>query len=395
MTQPLLRARAVDESRLWDGLAAAMAEPEAVQSLRDHRSGLISPYLAELPRAAVDAIAEVAAALDRVLDMPSVRRSALALGRGHDLPDRLPTPGILGIDFHLTARGPRLIEINTNPGGLLIAAAQAQAVLGTAPLDDQILAAFQEEWQRSGWRPDTVAIVDDDPATQFLFPEFVLYRSLFTRAGLDSAIADPGSLAFDGRSLTVHGRKVDVVYNRLTDFFLEAPGHAARAAAGRGDAALLIPDPLSHALFSDKRLLSLLCDEKALLDHGVDGPDAARIAAAVPITVISCGRTWDSLWERRKSLFFKPAKGHAGKAAYRGDKLSRATWNTLSADAYVAQDLTPAPRVALPSGGSLKADIRAFVRGGAVLLLAARLYEGQTTNFRTPGGGFAPVQVAD
>ena len=26
-----------------------------------------------------------------------------------------------------------------------------------------------------------------------------------------------------------------------------------------------------------------------------------------------------------------------------------------------------------------------------VLLAAARLYQGQTTNFRTPGGGFAPV----
>jgi hypothetical protein len=26
-------------------------------------------------------------------------------------------------------------------------------------------------------------------------------------------------------------------------------------------------------------------------------------------------------------------------------------------------------------------------------LVAARLYQGQTTNFRTPGGGFAPVFV--
>ena len=26
-----------------------------------------------------------------------------------------------------------------------------------------------------------------------------------------------------------------------------------------------------------------------------------------------------------------------------------------------------------------------------MLLVAARLYQGQTTNFRTPGGGFSPV----
>ena len=29
----------------------------------------------------------------------------------------------------------------------------------------------------------------------------------------------------------------------------------------------------------------------------------------------------------------------------------------------------------------------------AAILLAARLYQGQTTNLRTPGGGFAPVLV--
>ena len=42
----------------------------------------------------------------------------------------------------------------------------------------------------------------------------------------------------------------------------------------------------------------------------------------------------------------------------------------------------------------MKADIRAFVYQGSVQLFAARLYQGQTTNFRTPGGGFAPVFAA-
>ena len=34
------------------------------------------------------------------------------------------------------------------------------------------------------------------------------------------------------------------------------------------------------------------------------------------------------------------------------------------------------------------------VHEGLVQSFAARLYQGQTTNFRTPGGGFAPVYVA-
>jgi hypothetical protein len=36
-------------------------------------------------------------------------------------------------------------------------------------------------------------------------------------------------------------------------------------------------------------------------------------------------------------------------------------------------------------------DVRLYTYAGQLLLSAARLYQGQTTNFRTPGGGFAPV----
>jgi hypothetical protein len=41
----------------------------------------------------------------------------------------------------------------------------------------------------------------------------------------------------------------------------------------------------------------------------------------------------------------------------------------------------------------LKLDLRNYVYAGETLLIAARLYQGQTTNFRTPDGGFAPVYV--
>jgi len=40
---------------------------------------------------------------------------------------------------------------------------------------------------------------------------------------------------------------------------------------------------------------------------------------------------------------------------------------------------------------ALKVDLRCYVYAGAVQVLAARLYRGQTTNLRTPGGGFADV----
>ncbi len=39
----------------------------------------------------------------------------------------------------------------------------------------------------------------------------------------------------------------------------------------------------------------------------------------------------------------------------------------------------------------MKVDVRNYAYDATVQLQAARLYQGQTTNFRTPGGGFAPV----
>jgi hypothetical protein len=39
----------------------------------------------------------------------------------------------------------------------------------------------------------------------------------------------------------------------------------------------------------------------------------------------------------------------------------------------------------------LKVDVRLYTYRGELLLAAARLYRGQATNLRTPGGGFAPL----
>ena len=42
-------------------------------------------------------------------------------------------------------------------------------------------------------------------------------------------------------------------------------------------------------------------------------------------------------------------------------------------------------------GSDLRVDVHNFGTGDSTWLRAARLYRGKTTNFRTPGGGFAPV----
>ncbi|MBS1246209.1 MAG: hypothetical protein H6R47_408, partial [Proteobacteria bacterium] len=100
------------------------------------------------------------------------------------------------------------------------------------------------------------------------------------------------------------------------------------------------------------------------------------------------------LWAERKRLFFKPAGGYGSKAVYRGDKLTRRVWEEILAGDYVVQELVPPGERQVQveaESTALKYDVRCFVYAGKIQLLAARLYQGQVTNFRTPGGGFAPV----
>jgi hypothetical protein len=45
----------------------------------------------------------------------------------------------------------------------------------------------------------------------------------------------------------------------------------------------------------------------------------------------------------------------------------------------------------LDTRGELKADVCLYTFAGTILPAAARLNQGQATNMRTPGGGFAPA----
>ena len=102
----------------------------------------------------------------------------------------------------------------------------------------------------------------------------------------------------------------------------------------------------------------------------------------------------DRLWEERNQLFFKPATGHGSKAVYRGDKVTRSVWQEIARGGYVAQAFAPPSQRMIKLDGALtsrKMDVRLYTYDGEVLLVAARLYQGQATNFRTPGGGFASV----
>lgn len=363
-----------------------------------------------ISKAQLSAIQNVVHAVERVVHLPLFQQRIFT--GVADISKKLDaTSGVfMGYDFHLSEAGPQVIEINTNAGGAFLNAALVRAQTACCQeidshltsakkaVDEQIVAMFLREWQLA--RGDVplarIAIVDEQPQEQFLYPEFQMAQRLFVKNGIEAVIVDPAELKLENGELWLDGHKIDLVYNRLTDFSLSNKGSRDLRLAYLTGSVVVTPNPYHHRLYADKRNLILLSDDSALRDFGASDGDISILQSAIPKTVAVNQNNAELLWQSRKELFFKPAAGFGGRAAYRGDKLTKRVWQDILSGDYVAQKkVPPSERGVLldEQKVALKMDIRAYVYGGEIQLLAARLYQGQTTNFRTQGGGFAPVFI--
>jgi hypothetical protein len=319
-----------------------------------------------------------------------------------------------GYDFHLNSDGAHLIEINSNAGGgflnvLLLGSQRDTGLPGKAAAVENIeqifLEMFRNEWRlMHGDMPlSSIAIVDEQPEAQYLYPEFLLAKNLFERAGIAAHIVDPSALKARDGGLGLYfessggEQKIDLVYNRLTDFSLQ--GYPVLRQAYLEGSVVLTPDPSHYARYADKRNLARLTDAAELRALGANEADIATLQAGIPQTRPVEAADRERWWAERKQWFFKPNSGYGSKGAYRGEKLTRRVFDEIMQGGYVAQKLAiPGERAVCLNDAEpvpLKYDVRCYVYDGQVQLVAARLYQGQTTNFRTPGGGFAPVRVVE
>lgn len=365
----------------------------ACQSLLTTHPHLFSATTVFISQVQLMAIETSVHEIEAAIAKSSFQQEALSRSPAIASVDQKTLGVLMGYDFHLSDDGPKLIEINTNAGGALLNLKLARAQEACcqeenlffkthtlAQLDRLFVEMFQNEWHLfKGDAPlKTIAIVDINPKGQYLYPEFQLFQKLFQQYGHDCLIVDPAELEFRDGRLSYQDKTIDLVYNRLTDFYLESVPNLK--AAFESGSVLLTPSPRHHALFANKLNLVTLCQK----------------IKSIPSTLLVEEANQQELWEKRKSYFFKPLCGYGSKATYRGDKLTRTVWQEIIQFPYVAQALVPPSKRIVKnqeSQADLKVDIRAYTYAGKILLLAARLYEGQTTNFRTPGGGFAPVYV--
>ncbi len=401
-----LEAGAIDRA-----IEAELGDLALADLLRERCPNVFAEQPVFIGAAQLKRMADVIKAIETVVALPAYRESVL-----NSAPEiaRLGNVGprgvFFGYDFHANGTALGLIEINTNAGGamlnILLARAQRRSCPALSSLlpslenatafEAAIVAMFRNEWHQANRTTalKRIAIVDQAPESQYLYPEFLLFKRLFEHADIDAVIADPATLEWrDG--MLWHGEEpIDLIYNRLTDFYLEAPGSAAIREAYLHDAVVLTPHPQAHALYADKRRLAVFSDARLLAELGVPQASQKVLLECVPRTRVVEAADAERLWSDRRHLFFKPAAGFGSRAAYRGDKLTRRVWNEILEGGYVAQELVvPGDRAvaSTDTGKPLKYDLRAYAYEGAVQWMAARLYQGQTTNFRTSGGGFAPI----
>ncbi|MCY4513101.1 MAG: hypothetical protein OXB86_05380 [Bdellovibrionales bacterium] len=303
---------------------------------------------------------------------------------------------LMAYDFHLDSSGaPRLIEVNTNGAGFLITDAvyQTQGIADKKPLEE-LIQSFQEEWNKfqqggktlSKPSPEKVALMDENPFQQKMILEFLMYKKIFQRLNWSADIYDSKDLKedSDGFLRDGQGRRVDFVYNRSTDFYLEKSPHLQRAY--RQGKACFSPHPSEYFLLSDK---ARLCDWGF---HKGKWPSLKDIVGNLIESQILTENNADWAWENKKKLFFKISQGHGGQSAYRGKTLTRKKFSQLRQGLALFQEYIPPPVFRDSSGQEWKFDLRAYAYQGHIQQIAARCYKGQVTNFQEEGGGFAAVK---
>jgi len=197
----------VNKDALQESLESSLEESGAWSRLRDTHPHLLADSPVFISREHIDQMKAVIAAIGRVASLESYQEHVLQWVPEIAASDYGPQGVFFGYDFHLTNDGPKLIEVNTNAGGalLLLHLARAQQAccdtveqfivgpLSLADVERAFVDMFREELcaQFPGRELGRVAIVDEDPETQFLRPEFALFQQMFARFGIDAIVAGP------------------------------------------------------------------------------------------------------------------------------------------------------------------------------------------------------------
>ncbi len=363
---------------------------------------LVSPLELRLPKKILATVEEAVRALYAVSRRDHFRNQL------EKIPGVEPKPYksvLMAYDFHTNEDGEAfLVEVNTNASGYMLSSLMEMthaeiAVEDYEPLK-KLRATFLNELGLSQKNQATpfIAITDEDIPQQKMYLEFLMYRDWFKSFGWGTEFCEAKEFKVaDGKLLTGQGAKVDLIYNRLTDFYLEQPEHAAMREGFVDQLACVSPNPYEYYLLGDKQRLIQLGDPAFLKTAGATEEEIAAIAKVIiPTFDKSHFPSTEEIWHKRRQLFFKPKRSHGGKSVYRGESVSKKVFERLMADDILIQRYQPAQKMPTEDPRSVlenwKFDLRFYVYEDQIHLSVARIYQGQVTNFTSAMGGFTAVR---
>ena len=323
----------------------------------------------------------------------------------------------MGYDFHLTESGPRLIEINTNAGGALLNGlhtaalcdpGQARvALLQSAPIEEvetHIVDTFRSEFAAVRRRGRSARARGDRrraarPSSSSSASSSSSSRSSRAMASRRGSRIHTSWCASAAGGIELDGWPIDLVYLRDTDFQLRSTRTAVLREAHLAGEVVVTPSPREHHLLADKRRLEIFSSIVRARGSRRRRPRtraSSRRWCPRPVPSPRCRS--EEAWATRRDWVFKPAASFGSKAVYRGDKISKKKLAEIHADASFLAQRRVAPgtiSIRTPEGDQeMKFDVRAYAYRDEIFLLGARVYEGQVTNMRSPGGGFSAICVA-
>jgi hypothetical protein len=146
-------------------------------------------------------------------------------------------------------------------------------------------------------------------------------------------------------------------------------------------------------LLADKRRMVAWSDPDTRAVFSLTPAEFELLDQVLPTCAMLADLDAAEVWTARKQRVFKPVDSFGSRGVLLGEKISRKRFDALPAATTLVQELVPPSMTDVPDAEPMKTDLRLFAYRDRVFGVTARLYRGQVTNLRTPGGGFARVKV--
>lgn len=341
--------------------------------LRVMSPNLISSHVMELPKKVLSEARGIVRELNTLSESDSYALKHSPAGAPN-------TPSVLcSLDAHLTEDNElKIIEVNTNASLFLLSEAlhRVHGLVDFSNAYSDLCRSFLDVFSKE----KNIAIVDEDLENQGLYFSLFFYQKVFEELGLSAQLVDEKDLTLKELQLLGPDGPIEQVYNRFCDFYLDH--HQPLKTSYFNNSVTLSPNPRGYGLLADKYRL-LQWQELQGYPH-----------LSKSLLKTHSMQSVENLWEKRKQFFFKPPQSFGSKSVYNGKSVSKKVFERLLQDNYLAQQSAPAPKITKNFEGEnieYKYDLRFYFYKDQIQLSVARLYQGQVTNMKTPGGGIAPV----